>query len=145
MGEAPVWAESIDSIPVPRMAGIGAERKHMILPTNFCSSPKTGHSRYCDWTARFCAGFRMPALPVAYRRALGPASESLQGRNPRWAAMVWPSMAIWRSEGLRARYLRRRMRVLTADCRGRSEAAAVCGEAISAWYCALRERLSAMW
>jgi hypothetical protein len=25
----------------------------MTLPTNFWSSPETGHWRYCDWTARF--------------------------------------------------------------------------------------------
>jgi hypothetical protein len=45
----------------------------------------------------FCEGFRMPAI-TTQAHALGPASGSLQGRNPRngWAPrVVRSSMAIW--------------------------------------------------
>ena len=35
------------------MAVIGAERKKMTLPENFCLSPENGHPRFSDWTTRF--------------------------------------------------------------------------------------------
>jgi hypothetical protein len=41
-----------------------------------------------------CAGFWMPAHWQWMRRHGGAASESLQGRNPRWAAWRLLSMAI---------------------------------------------------
>jgi hypothetical protein len=35
------------------MAAFGAHRKHEALPTNFCSPPENGHSRYGHLTTRF--------------------------------------------------------------------------------------------
>jgi len=44
----------------PLMAGFGAERKHVTLPTDFRSPRENGHSRYGHLTARFA-----PFLPLA--------------------------------------------------------------------------------
>ena len=41
------------------MTGIGAQRKHVTLLTDFRSSPENGHSRYGHPTARFAP---MPSL-----------------------------------------------------------------------------------
>ena len=45
--------EPTSLISVHRMAVIGAERKHVTLPTDFRSPRENGHSRYGHLTARF--------------------------------------------------------------------------------------------
>ena len=57
-------------VQVTGMAGIGAEQKLFFEIVCF----------------RFCEGFRMPAPGRSIGFTGGSASESLQGRNPRWAA-----------------------------------------------------------
>ena len=45
--------EPVSSMAFVRMAGIGAQRKHVTLPTDFRSPSENGHSRYGQLTARF--------------------------------------------------------------------------------------------
>src|SRR5204863_4027442 len=52
------------------MTGIGAQRKHVTLLTDFRSSPENGHSRYGHPTARFA-----------------PKRTPLRSKNPAFAAM----------------------------------------------------------
>jgi len=71
--ESPKWIAVSGPLPEStdcearsaRMAAVGAQRKHVTLPTDFRSPSQNGHSRYGHLTARF-APFR--SLPRAIRK-----------------------------------------------------------------------------
>jgi hypothetical protein len=56
-----------------------------LTSAEWLSPTQLGHSGFAVGTALPVKGFGCRPV-VTYPRVLGPASESLQGRNPRWAA-----------------------------------------------------------